>query len=175
MIGNLKNEIYTNLLPRPFLSLFGRSAWIFLDMSANKHRAGVVIVSFSSVNWNQAAHSTPPPPTVVLFERFGLSTAFFSEYARSGAHRLSEENVEAEWKGTGVAFEGWRWRGWRRAYGEGGDNVSRGPGSEEDGASTPKIRCAVILAWSWYAWSCSWTCRHQCNRANRAHLLHKLG
>lgn len=135
----------TDLAPSPSLWVFGRSSGIFWKMSAHKHRTGVVIKSFSLVNSNQAAHSTPPPPTVKLSVRFGLSSLFLSEYAGSGAHRARDENPQVDCKATGVAVEGWVWRGWRRAYEEGGDNVSRGPRLVGDGARTPKTIWADIL------------------------------
>ena len=75
-------------------------------MSAKKQSAGVVIPSSSLVNSNQAAHSTPPPPTDILFVRDGLSRAFLFEYVGSGAHRVNGENPQVERTGSGVAFEG---------------------------------------------------------------------
>jgi hypothetical protein len=75
-------------------------------MSAKKQSAGVVIESSLSINSNHAAHSTPPPPTVVLFVRVGLSRVFLSKYVGSGAHRVDAENPQVVRNGSEVAFEG---------------------------------------------------------------------
>lgn len=69
--------VHAHLLPKPILSLSGKSAGMFWNISARKHREGVVIISVSLVNSNQAAHSMPPPPIVLLFVRFGLSGSLF--------------------------------------------------------------------------------------------------
>jgi hypothetical protein len=76
-------------------------------MSTRKAREGLVILSFLSVNSNQAPHSRPPPPTVEEFVRFGLLISFLAKISGSSDHLQYGWNCQVFRTGLLVAFEGW--------------------------------------------------------------------